>query len=540
MAMRIILLLVVVLPATLHAQGVLGIGSDATIAPPGTVRISATASIEEFGRRFSRVGDGSLEPLGADFTLDTLGVRGFPLLSSTQSGIRTLAGDPAFTLSLGRLQTQLTGRVERLPITIEAGLLRRVALFATVPIVRTRTAVQLGSDIGGGATVGVNPALLNATAFDRDTALVNAFFRAAAALEAKLAMCQGSTSPECASVNNDRAGAQALAASAQTFAANLRDVYVASMAVPVVAGPAQTAIESRVDAFKSQFASYSISELSSAPAAPVPAAPLSYLDLQRLLTDTAFAFRSLPLVTTERVSLGDVELGAKAIIIDAMPGVRAGERQRLLGLRFAVAGLVRLGTGKNDLPESFIDIGTGDGQTDIEGHAALDLSLGRRLLTSFVARYVAQLADELVVRIPDYAGQPFVPVFRQQRVNRDLGDIFELEITPRFALNDFFAVAGWYQLRRKEEDRYDAVFVTAPEVPPPSAAVLSVGTAVTEHRAGFGFAFSNMTAFQRGRARFPFELSYLHFETTRASRGMTPDASGDVVRARLYVRLWGR
>ncbi|HUF31450.1 MAG TPA: hypothetical protein VMM77_12435 [Gemmatimonadaceae bacterium] len=239
------------------------------------------------------------------------------------------------------------------------------------------------------------------------------------------------------------------------------------------------------------------------------------------------------------MSLGDVELGAKAILIDAMPGVRAGEPQRLLGLRFAVAGLVRLGTGKNDLPESFVDIGTGDGQTDIEGHAALDLSLGRRILTSFVARYVAQLADEPVVRIPDYAGQPFVAAFRQQKVNRDLGDILELEITPRFALSDFFAVAGWYQLRRKEEDQYS---LAAPEVdgPSPNAAVLSFGTALTEHRAGFGFAFSNMTAFQRGRARFPFELSYLHFETTSAKRGMAPDLSGDVVRARLYVRLWGR
>jgi len=534
----IFLLLVSILPATLHAQGVLGLGSDATIALPGTVRVTVSASVEEFGRRFTRAGDGSLEPLGADFTLDTLGVREFPRLSLTQSGIRTLAGDPTFTVSLGRLETQLTGRVERLPIGIEVGVFRRLALFATVPIVLTRTTVTIGSGIGGDATVGVNPALMNATAFNRDTALVNAFLRASAALEAKLAACEGSTSAECASVNSDRAGAQALAASAQAFASNLRSVYVESMAVPVVAGSAQTAIESRIATFKSQFASYTIGELASAPA-PVAAAPLSYLDLQRLLTDTAFAIRAHPLFTTQRVSVGDVELGAKAVLIDAMPQSTGG-RQRLFGLRLAVGGLVRFGSGKTDLAENFVDIGTGDGQTDIEGNAAIDLAIGRRMLTSLAARYVAQLADEPLVRIPDYPGQPFVVASRQHAVSRDLGDIFEVEITPRFALNDFFALAGWYQVKRKGEDRYSADLSDIPEGPLLDVAVLSIGTALTEHRAGFGFAFSNMTAFRRGRARFPYELSYLHFETTRASRGMTPDLSGDVVRARVYVRLWGR
>jgi hypothetical protein len=369
--MRTILLLALIPAATLRAQGVLGVGSDATIPDRGTVRVSTSARFEEFSRRFSRLGNGSLEPLGADFTLDTLGVRELPHFSSAQARIRTLTDDPAFTLSFGRVQTNLSARVERIPIGLEVGLLRRLAVFATIPIVRTRATPVIGTALGSGATVGLNPALTSSTAFNRDTTLVNAFIRASGALTAKLAQCEGSSSPDCAAVNSDRAGAQALATTAQTFATNLRGVYVESRAVPVVGGSAQAAVESRIAAFKTQFTSFGIGELGGAPAGPTPAPPLAFIDFQRLLTDTAFSINAHPLVRTQRTAIGDVELGAKAVLIDAMPAATIA-RPSLVGLRLAVGGLVRMGTGKTDVPENFIDIGTGDGQTDFEGQAFLD------------------------------------------------------------------------------------------------------------------------------------------------------------------------
>lgn len=267
---------------------------------------------------------------------------------------------------------------------------------------------------------------------------------------------------------------------------------------------------------------------------------MTYGDLQDLVTNPQFGISSDPLFTVERLTLGDVEVGGRVVLFDAI----GGATPRTAGIRVALGGLVRLGTGALPPTRNLIWIGTGDGQTDIEGHAIVDAALGRRFATTFAARYTRQLEHETPLRIPEFAGQPFVLAEREALVRRDLGDMLQLEATPRFALNDFFAVGGYYSYRRKGADSHElAIDVVVPQQSAElmlNPAVLDDGTEIREQRAGVGVAYSNLAAFNRGRARFPFELSFLHVQTTGASGGMVPRLREDRVQVRLYFPVWRR
>jgi hypothetical protein len=530
-----LLLVVSLVPLVAEGQWVPTIGDDATVPAGGTVRISLTPAIGSYDRRYSRAGDGTLEPLGADFA--AFGLERLPSTLASQDRIRALTGMPDLSLTLGDLDVRLDGRVEQLPLKLELGLPGRIALGVTVPFVRTRTTVIVGPGIGEGATAGLNPALATPAALAQNTALTTALAQAASQLRTRLNQCADSVEPDCEAVNADRDAAAAFATSADEFRDDLEAVYISSAFVPVTASPAEQAITAQISSLRAQFESYGVEAMSSAPARPVGAAPLTYGDLQDLLADAQFGISSDPLVTVERVALGDMEIGARIVLLDAL----GGAAPRAAGLRMAVGGLVRLGTGTVPPPGNVISIGTGDGQTDIEGQAILDAALGRRFATTFALRYTRQLEDEKLLRVPEFAGQPLILAEREALVRRDLGDMLQLEATPRFAVNEFFAVGGYFSYRRKGADSHG--IAAAPNEESETlldATVLDEGTEIREQRLGFGVAYSNLAAFNRGRARFPFEVSFLHVETTSASGGMIPQLREDRLQLRLPFPVWRR
>lgn len=535
--LRSLRLLLVATMVPLVAQGQVApmIGEDATVPAPGTVRITVTPTAGSYDRRYSRSGDGTTEPLGADFGV--LGLERLPSLLVAQDEIRNIAGIPDLSLTLGDLDVRLHGQVEQLPLKLELGLPGRISLGVMVPFVRSRSTILVGPGIGSGATAGLNPAVNTPAALDQNTALVNALEQAAAALRSRLDQCAGSTAPECASVNADRNATAAFASSADAYRDDLEQVYFFSAFVPVTASPAEQAIAARIASLRTQFESFGVNAMSSAPARPVGAAPMTYGDLQDLVTNPQFGISSDPLFPVERVTLGDVEVGARVVLFDAI----GGATPRAAGIRVALGGLVRLGTGALPPTRNLIWIGTGDGQTDIEGQAIVDAALGRWFATTLAARYTRQLEHDTPIRVPEFAGQPFILADREALVRRDLGDMLQLEATPRIAINEFFAVGGYFSYRRKAADSHE--LAEPPDETPEiilNPAVLDEGTEVREQRMGFGVAFSNLAAFNRGRARFPFELSFLHVQTTGASGGMIPRLREDRVQVRLYFPLWRR
>jgi hypothetical protein len=206
--------------------------------------------------------------------------------------------------------------------------------------------------------------------------------------------------------------------------------------------------------------------------------------------------------------------------------------------------MFRLPTGQIESPDNFIDVGTGRGAKALEGRWFGDVLAGSHFWQSFVVRFNKPFSDTQVMRIIDLPNLELAPLYRRQTVNRQLGTAFEFETTPRVVINDFFSVSGQYVYRHKAQDHYTGTF-TIPAATTGfaditiDASTLNLETETTEHRLGGGISFSNLYSFDQGRAKIPFEVTYLHWQTVKGAGGNQPKFFTDQVQLRLYARIFG-
>jgi hypothetical protein len=537
--------LVATVSSVANAQRALGAGADATVLPRGGVRVSAQASWATYNELYGP--GGKLESLGAPYSGDSLGSRQLEILAPLRTSLRALAAQPSAEVTLGPARTDFAARVARTAFVIDLGLTSRIMLTARVPYEHTTSEVVFDVNprnaSGNLANVGLNPAVsTQGAAAARNGRVVDSLVRAAQELTTRLAGCAGaSTDPVC----SDRERVQALLADARTFAAGVARTYGngadtarGALFVPLTGSTLQIAIASRVAALNSSFKTY-IPALGVWEAPAPSAAPVSAVQVNNFLSEV---LGIAPLGVVERSHLGDIEVGAKILLFDSFGGLaRARSGERTTGIRFAVGGLARLGTGQLEKPTEIADIGTGDGQTDLEGNGALDVVFGRRLWASVVARVGIQLENEQPMRIPDVARNPFTPAYREGTVTRDLGDYVELEATPRYVYNEYISASAHWRYRRKGEDKYTGTFtVDGPAGTPVAldASILGLGSKQTEQRVGGGASFSTLRAFDRGRARLPLEVQLLHWQTISGS-GYLPKEFSTQLQLRYYTRLFG-
>jgi hypothetical protein len=527
-----------------EAQRVLGSGDDATVLPRGAVRITAFGGWTTYNELYGP--GGKLEALGAPFTTDSLGAAQLEFLRPLQTTIRSLAQQPTANISLGAARTDFSARIARSAIEFDVGLTSRIMLTGKLPYEHTISEVTFDvnprNEPGTLANVGINPALLTgATAPATNLKLVDSLLRASAELSTRLGACGGGAAdPVCA----NQQAVQMLIQQARTFASGIAKTYGTgadtargSAFVPLTRTTLQTAIEGRVAALNASFKTY-IPALAAWDNPVAALAPISAVTASELISET---LGLAPIGLVERSHIGDVELGAKLLLLDSFGSGAAARASRSGGFRLAVGGLVRLGTGQAERPDDLFDVGTGDGQTDIEANGTADFVLGRRFWTSVSARYGLQMEDEKPFRIPDVARNPFVAEYRQQTVSRDLGDYIELEAAPRYVYNDYFAVSLQWLYRKKGEDKYTGTF-TVTDLDSNSvtidAGILGAGTDATEQRVGGGLSYSTLRAFDRGRARIPLDIQLLHTQSISGS-GYAPKRFSTQVQVRYYTRLFG-
>ena len=528
-----------------NAQRVLGIGEDATVVARGTARISALGAWSTYNELYGP--GGKLQSLGAPLSPDSLGAAQLQFLLPIQTSIRALAQLPTANVTLGPARADIAARVARSGVAIDLGLTSRIMLTARLPYEHTITEAVLDVNPRAGsdnrANIGLNPALTpSSLAAVQNKEVVDSLLRASRELSTRLAACTGTTGD---AVCADRARVEALVLTTRTFASGIARTYGTGADtarggafVPLVGSSLDAAIAARVASLNASFKTY-IPQLA-VWKAPAPAqAPFSAGQASALLSDS---FGVAPIGLVERSHIGDIELGAKILLIDSFgsgAAARAGDRRG--GFRFAIGGLARLGTGQVDRPNELVDVGTGDGQMDIEANGAADFIFGRRLWASVAGRYGVQMKDEQLMRIPDVARNPFLAGYREQMVSRDLGDYIEVEASPRFVYNDYIALSGQWIYRRKAEDAYTGTFtVTDPDDDPVTldASILGVGTEQTEQRVGGGATFSTLRAFDRGRANVPVEVQLLHWQTLSGS-GYVPKRFLTQIQLRYYTRLFG-
>ena len=526
-------LAVALLAGIAAAQGSPWFGEDALVLSRGMARLGIAPTWTRFDERYRA--DGTREPLAADLTTQSLDPTRLSVLGPVQDRLEALGPTPDIAVTLGRLRVDHDASILSVPMSAEIGIGARLSLGIMVPIVRVLSAVAVSPNpsISEG-NIGINPALDDAAARARNQALLAQFASAVGALQTLIAACAdpGNPDPRCPQARTPEA--QELADNASAFAGGLGELYseTGSPFVPVADSPFDTTIRGRITSFAESFADFDINDITST--GPAAAAVAGYADIQRILTDPAFGVRARPLTNRTTTSIGDIEIGAMLQLLNT---VRRDSLQRFgSGVRAAVGATFRLGSGRADDPDHLADIASGDGQHDVELRTQWDLRVGSSVALGFGGRYVVQLADREIVRITG-PHQPFAAYWRRHEVERDLGDVVDVQVTPRIAVGSFFSVMAQYRARRKAEDRHTGRFNVTDDFGEPvtlDASILDEETEQREDRVSIGLGYSTLTSVARRRARVPLEIFLQYGESIRGSGGKTPKVSVGVMQVRVF------
>jgi hypothetical protein len=542
-------------PATVRAQAVTGVGDDATTLKRGELRIGVGSTwkswYERYGQGTAGRPNGSVEPIGVDFSHDTIGVAQFENLAPVQSSIRALAGMPGFVASLGTSLVQVRDNTLSSPLSLEMGITNRVSLSVMVPFVTATSNVNfVMNPTGFEPTLGFNPTRFAPAASVADASFLAQFDSASAQLARSIALCAVTPSASgCAPINANPGGARALMTSANSFASGLAQVYggrggvAGALFVPIAGTAAQAAIEAKVAAFRAMYAVYGANAITAA--GPVAAqAPLTAADMQTVFTDSLFGVNGKPLATSVTRGFGNVEVGMKINLFDSFHGSDSARwKPKGFKWRQSIGGIYRLGTGKQPAPGEFTAIAAGDHQRSIQFRSFTDLLYGPHFWISLVGSYTSQMADQLALRIPESPTQVILASYRQETVQRKIGDVIDIQVNPRWQLNEYLAIAGQYYYRRKSADAYTGTFQATDLAGTPvtlDASVLGLYSESREHRLGVGVTYSTVVTVAKHKSGLPLDISYFHFETTLGSLGRVPKISVDQVTMRVYQRLWGR
>jgi hypothetical protein len=513
-------------PAAALAQGPRGAGPDARRPRAGTISIGS-------GGWWDRVNDeyagGVLRDEGARYSFDSLGAASFPFLTGIESAVRAAAAIPGFRATLGTSDVQVRRTRESTPLTIEAGITRRLSAYVGLQYVTAAARVETRiTPIT--ATVGLNPALISPDIAANNGALLSQLDAAIANVSGRIATCAampGATG--CATINANPAGATALVADASAYVDAIGTVYggrganVGSAFLPLAGGAAQAAVAARLAGLKAQFAAFGAPTITGA--APIGApVPLTTTTFQDMLADSAFgiAGRIAPVV---RRGFGAAEFGADFTWHDtpdepAAPGS--------VWWRSAVGASYRAATAPVTAADDLVGTTLASPAATVVFRSATEVGYGPRLAVGVGLTYAAASTASFDVRTVASGADAFPSADRTARMTWTPGTDLVAEIAPRWVPTEAVAIAATFAYRSRGADAYSlsATSAGAPASASPGMG-LEAGPSATEQRAGISIAYSTLPAWRRGRARWPIEIVLRHFQTVNASGGTLPKIAHD-------------
>ncbi len=498
------------------------------LVPSGHLRLGVTPSFTSWDSRFGLREEGGAtvegeEPLSDDLTRSSAATL-FPGVAFLEEDLAALTelSDPALTL--GSTRGAVTQNVTRVDFSAHLGVFDWLTVGATLPWVKTRTAVDLYFRSAEGANLGLSPTIDDNEAV---SAYVGALSEAATAARARAeGLCSGG-GEGCGS-------AQALADRAEAFAAAAQRMYFGSPVFLLAESDAAAALAAASEALAADLAAAGLV----APGAPIFATTVvdgeSFRDL---VSAPAAGIQGAPLGSVDGLwSAGDLEVEATVRLLDGE--IRdSGAVAPRLAWTLAGGGLVRLGTGTRDDPDVFLDLGTGDGQTDLEGFGYGALRVGSRLGLRAMARYGIQRSTSLLRRVagPDAL---LPPASTRRVVEWSPGSYVDLLVSPRIHVSETLTLAGDWRVFDKGADTY-RILGGAEAAGGADASLLELETARGFQQLGVGLRYSTLRLWRRGGTGAPVEASARVVWTVSGSGGRTPKAARAEVGLRLFRDLWG-
>ncbi len=533
---------------TATAQRVLGPGPDATTIPRGALRVTLGGDHTLHRERWN---DGQREPLGAGFSVAALGA---PHLAAVRALNEEFAGIGVTGLnaSLGETRLDLRQRVFTTRFGIEYGLTDWLMLGVEIPIVRTRAEAQLRARGDSGiATAGVNPYGLGTGVPAANRAAIDVFTNASLALTTRRDDCiaNAGSAPECPQILAEAAQVDAWIAQAAQFATALAQTYGAQGLstglpfIPLAGSPGEMALLQLVGQMRAAFTGYGVTTITPTSGLPLGAqTPLSAEQLQAIV---ATNFGARPMTRAAQQSLGDIDVGVRLKVIDTFgkaDSARYAASPR--GVRQTFGLTYRLANGEFDDSDNFIDVGTGDGSNAIAIRSFTDVVVNRHFWTTVSLGWVQGTPYTRTVRVPALVGVEWIEPWREQTLKTAPGSLLELEIAPRWQLNDYFGIGTLWRIRGMEGGRTTMSLVPADDgyghVDPILPRTLDAQNTWTEHRLGWSLSYSTLAAAARGRSGIAMEIGLVHEQSVAASGGVLPRRFTDRVQLRYYPRLRAR
>ncbi len=496
---------------------------DDTLVPRGQLRLQAHPIFERWDSRFGRTDDGTRgrEDLGDDLT-DPDGARLFPGLVTLGGYVEELAGPGVALPALGVTQGRVTKDVTRVEFGGHLGVFDWLTIGVVVPWIQTRTAIDLAftPDTAGGDGLGLNPTLTAAPAVDGYLAALGG--AAVAARDNATAVCAAGPGPECEA-------AQALAARTEGFLGSAQGAYGASPFFPLGGSSAAAALAAASATLDADLVAAGLSGIGATMA--FAGAGVTAEDILTLPALGGAGINGSPLRTRRGLwQTGDIEVSALLRLLDREP---SGPSVAGLSYRVSVGGLVRLGTGAPEDPDVFLDVGTGDGQVDVEGRVIGALSIGR-LGLAVGGRYGVQEPRTLVKRVAPLEA-PMPELATRQLVRWSPASYVEIEAAPTLRFTRELSFSGRIRYFEKGRDVFELV-ESAPALDPD---VLGRESGMKLTQLGAGLRYSTVAQWREGVATRPLEAHLRLIWAAAGSGGHTPEAARIEAGIRLFKRFWG-
>ena len=484
--------------------------------PGGVVRLELDGRFTTFDRRFL---ERERESYGADLSSPALGSDRIPLLADADARVGRIIGNAGYRINLGAMTTDAQASAGTGFIGLSLGLTSHIAIFGRVPLVQTKVQSSRLLDPAT-ADAGISPSI------DQQVPFFSQMDASLSTLSARISAGDYDANP------SQKALAQSTLADATALRDDLfgllGDPATAAPALPTSASAAGAAIDSRVVALQITLSSdLGVTGFTLTPA--LPASAITEPELTGLLTDPTGPI-ALRLNDATQTFRGDAEVGTSFTLVDHWD--RGADRG---GFRAALSGLVRLPTGLRESPDRPLDLGTGEGQTDIQVDLVTDLgagAFGARLTGS----YVRQQGSDILVRVAS-PSQPFAGRDRLAIVRRDPGDIVALGVHPFYRLARTFALTAGLD---HWTHGTDVVSYAHPELPVPGvdASVYAEDSKANATMLTAGVTYANPGGLRPGGNGLPVDATLTYERVLRAGGGRVPDTHAIRTTLNVYFGLW--
>ena len=494
------------------------------LVPRGKIRLDARGFYTSFSELLGvEGGTGGRTARLSDAFSGIAGARTFPFLGAAESAVSSILEDP-YTLSLGSMAAAMEKNTAMVPLALDVGVFDWLTVGASVPLVGSQTEFSLffGAEA---ANAGFSPALDNQVLV---TGFMNQLHGSIVAYDGyrEVTCNTDPDSPQCA-------GAIRVLGDARRFESALALIY-GEMFLPLSASPAGTALQARLADLNMEFEE---AGLAGPTTLPLATTTLTAEDLQLLVTDPRYGIAaSYPLGTWRSTwKLGDVAVRADARLVETG---EPGAPSRITG---GAGATVRLPTGSQDDPANFLDIGSGDGQWDVELRGWMNGRWPRGLGLWADLRYGLQIGGTTERRVfdPDFT---FAPASTQTMLDWNPGDYQRIELTPWVRISDGLTALVGYSFFRKGEDSFSVRASQGPDpapAPPADPSILIPGTGVSASRLLLGMVYNRAAGEYKGIAGDPLEIRVVFRRVVGGSGGAVPRETSLEVGFRFFRGIWG-